>query len=1492
MDPLHSFSQSGFDGREGIKGEQCAMKVQFRGCLAIVVLAAWSAAAFELRVAKPQAGNAIGISFDAVPGSYYDVEASTDLLSWSVLRTIRAETSDATWQETNAPLAARYYRVADLSGTIVIEGQVRTTDGRGVPEHCPFCDILVSSSLDSSIAYTDTDGRYVLRTRAAAVETNVPFTLSFSKIGFRPHLVTVTNPTLPRLDIMSLAGPSNNDFTNRFVISGSETNREDNSQADIEPNEPGLEPSLWYTFTAPQSGTLRFVVDTTEFLPSIDIFKGQILGALVPVDRGTGSNWIEWRIEITRELTVYAGEQFQIRIGALDHPTRGIVGGPFEWRAMFEPDFPLFFKSWDTNHGTVTVHPSPNAAGRYPPGTIVTLSATPGLNYIFTGWGGSLTSELANATVLMDEAKMVAPTFQLANGNFTNATLLTAVFPEGEAWVPLDGSVWYEWTAPRSMPIAVAFDTTNFLHGTVYRVTEDGLTGLANNDGWGHDHLDTRFWAVAGETYKLGVNFEANEEGRFRFRMYEPLVAQGTITGPVNFMAYVLPSFATNALYVYGNNRDFAIWSRIPATPDRFPYSVEITARWFRSTGGLIYSNAQHPNYTLTWAGPPNNDFSNAVHVSTAAGAFVGSFILADTEPGEPGFYPSIWYSFDPPASGTYFMTNTIISTSEVSAWAGNRVAALEPRPGVVHEQTAYAWITEWTAHEGEPMYLRLGGGTFLPARASVQYEFVPGYPLYVDTPQPLGGAVSVVPLSATSRHTSGATVTLTATPEPGFRFSRWMGGVVATQNSVSITMDGLKTVQAIFEVSNDAFAEPFVLMGLPATVSGLNLYATAEPDEPRHGGWPPSGSVWYRWTAPVSGDVLLEFDFVDITIVGAVYTGVSLNSLVPVANNFSGRNVRHIPFTAVANATYHIAVDADSGHGGPFAFTIRPVDEARYILNIEAMPGGFVERSPEPDGNTEYASGTEVMVRAVPLNTYQFVGWEELTWGDLQPLGSAATLAVQMDRHRALRPIFAAVNAPRLNDHFADRHILIADGTRAVSTNASATAEPGEPGHGVNTSGRSVWWSWTAPTTAPIAFSTFGSDFTNVLAVYTGSDVTSLSLVAAGVAGSESRAAFIGDAGITYHVAVDGIAGGAGTVRLQAIENEQFTTEIAFPAPGQSWTEPAMIGVRVHAIDSELSVTRVDLFTNGVFAMSTSNTAAPLFFLNLKSGVLVLSATAIDGRGRIATARSVTNHVNRYQFGTNQFFAAENEGVAQITINRHPPLEFRTEVYLDIESGTALAGVDYIFCPGRVLFQPGESSRALTVPLLADALPEPAKQFLVTLRSSQGTPSSDKVLVTIIDEKVIESVVWIDDAFPSDVAVFGDYSWLTDNPAPASGVRARQAFGDHGYTASAAPGQQQFVAANVLWQDVYLDPENPPKVLSVGWSALPYVYYTRTLYWGDRSLINPWAIWMGPLPQAGTWARLAIPGNQIGTITMSGLTWGVVGGRAVWDRTGIQSWR
>ncbi len=121
-------------------------------------------------------------------------------------------------------------------------------------------------------------------------------------------------------------------------------------------------------------------------------------------------------------------------------------------------------------------------------------------------------------------------------------------------------------------------------------------------------------------------------------------------------------------------------------------------------------------------------------------------------------------------------------------------------------------------------------------------------------------------------------------------------------------------------------------------------------------------------------------------------------------------------------------------------------------------------------------------------------------------------------------------------NDRFSNAQVITGSTGSTTGSNTSASKEQGEPDHAGNPGGSSIWYRWTAPTTGPYSFNTFGSPFDTLLAVYTGSSVGALTVVATnddyGIA-LTSEVGFTATAGTTYSIAVDGYDNETGMVTL-----------------------------------------------------------------------------------------------------------------------------------------------------------------------------------------------------------------------------------------------------------------------------------------------------------------------------------------------------------------------
>ena len=143
---------------------------------------------------------------------------------------------------------------------------------------------------------------------------------------------------------------------------------------------------------------------------------------------------------------------------------------------------------------------------------------------------------------------------------------------------------------------------------------------------------------------------------------------------------------------------------------------------------------------------------------------------------------------------------------------------------------------------------------------------------------------------------------------------------------------------------ANDSYTNPQVIVGISGSLSfpfGSTIGSTNEPGEPSHAGFPASNSVWFSWTAPISGDATFDTldNFVtDFDTVLAVYTNTtSLATLVEVAGNdnlFFFPGPSFVSFPVRAGVEYRIAVDKNLGVSGTFNLNWEVVNNGLPAVN------------------------------------------------------------------------------------------------------------------------------------------------------------------------------------------------------------------------------------------------------------------------------------------------------------------------------------------------------------------------------------------------------------------------------------------------------------------------------------------------------------------------------------------------------------------------------
>ena len=246
----------------------------------------------------------------------------------------------------------------------------------------------------------------------------------------------------------------------------------------------------------------------------------------------------------------------------------------------------------------------------------------------------------------------------------------------------------------------------------------------------------------------------------------------------------------------------------------------------------------------------------------------------------------------------------------------------------------------------------------------------------------------------------------------------------------------------------------------------------------------------------------------------------------------------------------------------------------------------------------------------------------------------------------------------PGTNDNFADAQLLSGASGSTTGRNLQATLEPGEPNH-LGSGSHSVWYRWTVPASGLASVDLRGSNFDTVLAVYTGTLLNSLTLVAENDQSEDddtSRVEFEATAGTTYHIAVDGFITDTGDIAL--------TYEAGVRVGPPTTNEPGTLTDTGFAIQSltptftwsaVAGATRYGLFISrspyGSANLVYSNTNLTGTTFQIPAGILVdgtkyrWQMTSFD-----ATGAESTNSLLRY-------FETNTRGPGTFTLSNDPPV-------------------------------------------------------------------------------------------------------------------------------------------------------------------------------------------------------------------------------------------
>jgi hypothetical protein len=368
-----------------------------------------------------------------------------------------------------------------------------------------------------------------------------------------------------------------------------------------------------------------------------------------------------------------------------------------------------------------------------------------------------------------------------------------------------------------------------------------------------------------------------------------------------------------------------------------------------------------------------------------------------------------------------------------------------------------------------------------------------------------------------------------------------------------------------------DNFADRGSAYGLSGMGSGSNTNATREGGEPAHAGKYGNHSVWLQWMAPADGVAAFNTRGSSFDTLLAVYTGTSLGNLTNVAVNDDeggGRFSSQVQFNAVAGTNYLIAVDGLGSARGDIVLSWNLVTNAAQIPMIMTQPadvtvsaGGTAFFSVSATGNTNltyqwYFNDAQAIPNATNSSlTVSNVGPAQVGLYRVTVTSAAGSTVVSEEASLEIGPLDAH-SFDKLEDLLASllggggftnldkilsfkRESLgfpsVAAGSigSAIINNFNATTQQGEPiTNGIG--GASRWYLLTAATNGTMVIDTMGSSIATLLAVYTGGDIWSLSVVASDRNSAPDRihslVRYAAIAGTNYLIQVDGVNGAQGT--------------------------------------------------------------------------------------------------------------------------------------------------------------------------------------------------------------------------------------------------------------------------------------------------------------------------------------------------------------------------
>lgn len=444
---------------------------------------------------------------------------------------------------------------------------------------------------------------------------------------------------------------------------------------------------------------------------------------------------------------------------------------------------------------------------------------------------------------------------------------------------------------------------------------------------------------------------------------------------------------------------------------------------------------------------PSNDRFANAIKVAAGGGTYVANNRFADAylESYEPAHAAaasvtsSLWWSWTPTSNARALIdTGGSLFNTLLGVYTGGSLSSLtevDSAQTLVLQRKAYVLLD---AKKGETYRIAIAS-TSTNNAGQINLRIAPNASPDL-TPPIVGVSVPVSGYIVTSN-----TVEVVATAyDPGpissgvdhlnFKVSpinhRLQGpgssgaegdstnrvALVEGRNTVSVSaVDGVGNTSDAVDivviyrrtpVANDHFSFATALTGTSGTASVNNTEATREPGEPTHAGNDGGHSVWWKWTAPEDGSLLLSTEGSGIDTLLGLYTGERVADLHTVTSNddaFDNSAYSKLQQGVRSNQLYYIAVDSFNAATGvvqlAYSFAAGPL----RVVELQATAGGHI--ADHDLGALDVPAGSTQTFTAVPDDGYEFAGWEGSHVSTSNPISLE-----NITTDRVLKAVFRAV--------------------------------------------------------------------------------------------------------------------------------------------------------------------------------------------------------------------------------------------------------------------------------------------------------------------------------------------------------------------------------------------------------------------------------------------------------------------------------------------------